>query len=78
MSNELWEIKDVFEDKILRTNLSYEEMKYLLPIYKNDCSTDAVYAFPYEIKNKYKSPEMEFKEEWINYFGVLQEMGNIY
>lgn len=75
-SMNVWEIRDISVNEVLVDNLTYEEMLQYFEIYKMFFGKDVVRAFCKKVE-VIKTTTTTYKEEYIDYFGELQEMGNL-
>lgn len=71
-------IKDTYTNEFLVDNLTLNKVTKQLKVYKNLYGDHLVITVcGYEPIPKYISRAEEYKQEYINYFNELQQMGNL-
>ena len=73
-----YEIWDVDTEEILVDNLSFEEAVEQSAVYQQFYGEGIAVAVRESCKvYSHKTPANEYKVAWINYFAMLQAMGNL-
>lgn len=71
-------IKDTFTNELLVDNLTFDEVIVQLKIYQKFYGDHLVMTVcRYAPKPKHISRADEYKQEYINYFSELQQIGNL-
>ena len=75
-----YEIYSIIDNEVLVDGLTFDEMAEQFSVYQDFYGAEAVVpcernTITKEIKRI--SRATEYKNAWINYFGILQEMGNL-
>lgn len=74
-----YEIWDIINGEALIDQLTFEELAEQFLAYQNFYGEDVISACrrTTQYTNTHTTRSQEFKDAWIDYFGELQELGNL-